>query len=193
MRASYEAESTVVLASRAREGDSMALEVLAARLLPRLRRWASGRLPRWARDLSDTTDIVQETLVNVLGRLEEFEPRHELALTVYLRQSLSNRIRNELRRVSRRPATHGLEIVDAHASDEPSPLAQAVTRESIERYEGCLARLTPKEREAVVGRLELQYSYKELADAWGRISPDAARKTVERAVGRLVTLMSGDA
>jgi hypothetical protein len=43
-------ESTFVLLARARAGDDRALEPMFARYLPRLRRWASGRLPRWARD-----------------------------------------------------------------------------------------------------------------------------------------------
>ena len=53
-------ESSVELLERARAGDSDALDRLLGRYLPRLRRWASGRLPRRARDLSDTDDLVQE-------------------------------------------------------------------------------------------------------------------------------------
>ena len=56
-------ESSLALLERARAGDRQALETLTARYLPRLRRWASGRLPRWARDLADTEDLVQETVL----------------------------------------------------------------------------------------------------------------------------------
>ena len=45
------------------------------------------------------------------------------------------------------------------------------------------------EREAVIGRLELHYSFQELADAWGKPSADSARKFVQRAVMRLAELM----
>ncbi len=52
-----------------------------------------------------------------------------------------------------------------------------------------MARLDPDEREAIVGRLEFGCSYRELAEAWGKPSADAARKAVERAIERLATLL----
>ena len=96
--------STLDLLQRARAGDQDALNALFGRYLPPLRRWARGRLPRWTRDLRDTDDLVQETLVQTLGRLDAFEPRHEGALQAYLRQAVVNRVRDEVRRVGRRPA-----------------------------------------------------------------------------------------
>src|SRR5262245_42942523 len=56
-------ESTFELIERAREGDQESLERLMARHLGPLRRFVSGRLPRWARDMSDTDDLVQDTLL----------------------------------------------------------------------------------------------------------------------------------
>jgi len=70
-------ESTLSLLERARAGDQDALNDLFARYAPPLRRWASGRLPRWARDLSDTPDLVQETLLNTFRNIEGFEFRDE--------------------------------------------------------------------------------------------------------------------
>src|SRR3954468_19823323 len=51
-------DSTFDLVERAKSGDGDALNQLFARYLPSLRRWASGRLPRWSRDLMDTDDLV---------------------------------------------------------------------------------------------------------------------------------------
>lgn len=51
-------ESTVALLARAREGDQAALDQVFARAIPLLKRWASGRLPRWAREMVDTDDLV---------------------------------------------------------------------------------------------------------------------------------------
>src|SRR5262245_30980085 len=99
-----EAESTVRLLERYRSGDSEALERLFSRHLPRLQHWASGRLPRWARDLADTQDLVQETLLQTFNRIDAFEPTREGALQAYLRQAVMNRIRDEIRRKGRRPA-----------------------------------------------------------------------------------------
>jgi RNA polymerase sigma-70 factor (ECF subfamily) len=186
-------ESTLALLALARAGDRLALEVMAARLLPRLRRWAAGRLPAWARDLAETEDLVQETVVNVLAHLDDFEPRHEAALTVYLREALSNRLRNEIRRAVRHPPAQGLEAIGEWPSLQPSPLETAVTREALDRYEAALATLASEDREAIVGRLELHYSFEELAEAWGKSSADAARKAVKRAVNRLADAMRHDA
>ena len=56
-----------------RSGDDTALGTLVERYLIPLRRWASGRLPAWARDLRDTDDIVQDTLMATLRHLDGFE------------------------------------------------------------------------------------------------------------------------
>ena len=60
-------DSTFALLACVRAGDDRTLEPLFARYLPRLRRWASGRLPRWVRDAGDTQDLVQDTLLSVLS------------------------------------------------------------------------------------------------------------------------------
>src|SRR6476659_388030 len=113
-------ETTLRLLERVRAGDEAALEALFARYLVPLRRWASGRLPQWARDARDTQDLVQETLLKTFKRIDSFEYRHEGALQAYLRQALMNSIRYELRRLGRRaPAT----ALDSQVSDDaPSPL-----------------------------------------------------------------------
>src|SRR4030095_913756 len=87
-----QAASSYELVIRARGGDQEALNDLCARYLPRLQRWAHGRLPASARGALDTHDLVQETMTNVVQRLDKFEPRHEGAFQGYLRQALLNRI-----------------------------------------------------------------------------------------------------
>src|SRR5262245_51348216 len=62
-------ESTYQLLERAQSGDSGALDRLMARHVTPLRRWATGRLPQWARDLADTDDLVQDTLLQTFKRL----------------------------------------------------------------------------------------------------------------------------
>jgi RNA polymerase sigma-70 factor (ECF subfamily) len=181
-------ESTFQLLHRARGGDERALEELFHRHLKPLQRWASGRLPRWARDLADTDDLVQESLVQTFKNMDTFEPRRVGALQAYLRQAVLNRIRDELRRKARRPAAADLDGLEAEAAE--SPLEQAIGREAVERYESALERLKPHEREAIIGRVELGYSYEELAASMGKTTPDAARKAAERALVRLAEEMS---
>ena len=96
-------ESTALLLECARAGDQEAVDRLFARHVRPLQRWASGRLPRWARDVSDTDDLVQETLLQTFKRIGHFEPRGSGALFVYPRQAVLNRVREELRRKGRRP------------------------------------------------------------------------------------------
>jgi RNA polymerase sigma-70 factor (ECF subfamily) len=178
-----DAESTFSLIERARAGDSEAVERLFARHRKPLERWASGRLPKWARDISDTEDLVQETLLNTFKRIGEFEPRRVGALQAYLRQALLNRIREELRRKSRRPDHTDLDEIEVDSAQ--SPLEQAIGREAVERYEQALTRLKADEREAIIARVEMGYTYEELAEALGKPTPDAARKAAQRALVRL--------
>ena len=180
-------DTTVRLLERAREGDRAAVDTLFARYLPRLRRWASGRLPRWARDIADTHDLVQETLLQAFKRVEAFEARGDGAFQAYLRQAMLNRIRNELRRFSRQP--EGTELDTQEPADQPSPLEAAIGRQAMERYDAALMTLKPEDRELVIAKLEMGYDYEELAAAFGRPSADAARKAVQRATVRLVDAM----
>ena len=181
-------ESSVELLERARAGDSEALDRLLGRYLPRLRRWASGRLPHWARDLADTEDLVQDTVFRTLRHIDGFQAQREGALQAYLRQAVMNRIRDELRRAKRRaPPT---ELLDEVRSPLASPLEQAIGREATERYEAALAELRDEEREAIVGRIELECSYEELAVMLGKPTPNAARTAVRRAVVRLAEKMN---
>src|SRR6476660_8207738 len=121
---SSDVESTFSLIERARAGDSEALERLFARHRKPLQSWASGRLPAWARDISDTEDLVQETLLQTFKRIGDFEPRRVGALQAYLRQAVLNRIREELRRKGRRPQATDLDDIEVDSSE--SPLEQAI-------------------------------------------------------------------
>ena len=183
-----EPESTFSLLERARNGDCQAIELLVARHRAPLQRWASGRLPRWARGMVETQDLVQETLFQTFRKIETFRPERVGALQAYLRQAVLNRIRDELRRAGRRPATDALD--DEHPDPGPSPLEEAIGKEATDRYEAALAALRPEEREAIIGRIELGYTYGELAEALGKPSGEAARKAAERALVRLVEEMT---
>ena len=182
-------ESTVDLIERARHGDQDAIEQLFERHRRPLQRWASGRLPSWARALADTDDLVQDTLLQTFKRIGEFQPRRVGALQAYLRQAVVNRIRDELRRRGRQAPTaelDGLELDQA-----PSPLEEAIGQEALERYQEALQRLRPEEREAVVGRVEMNYTYDELALVLGKPTSEAARKAARRALVRLAEELKG--
>lgn len=177
------ADATYRLLARARAGEREALETLFARHIPTLRRWASGRLPRWARDIADTQDLVQETVLKAFQRVEAFEPRGDGALQAYLRQAVMNRIRNEFRSKGRRPAFGELE--DEAPGDRTSPLEAAIRQEQLDRYDAALSRLSEQERDLIVARVEVGLTYEEMAQALGKPSWNAARMATARALLRL--------
>jgi RNA polymerase sigma-70 factor (ECF subfamily) len=180
--------STIELLDRFKQGDVTALELLVERSLPPLRRWAQGRVPRWARGVVDTHDLVQEAVIRALARVESFEVRHPGALQAYLRQAIANHIRDEIGKVGRRPP-YG-ENRENLPDDGTSPLEHAIGAEAFARYESALESLGPADREAIVARLELQQSYEEVAVALGEPSADAARMAVARALEALIKAMN---
>jgi RNA polymerase sigma-70 factor (ECF subfamily) len=181
------AETTAALIDRARAGDAAALDVLFTRHLQPLHRWAHGRLPRWARDLAETADLVQDVLLRTFTRIEEFRPEHERALAAYLRQAVLNRIRDEHRKGRSRPWTR--ELTDAVADRAASPFDQAAAAELIGNYHAALDRLSEKDRELIVSRLELGLTYEEIAETLAQPNGNAARSAVVRALERLAREM----
>jgi RNA polymerase sigma factor (sigma-70 family) len=120
-------------------------------------------------------------------RIDDFEPRSVGALQAYLRQAVLNRIRNELRRKGRQP--HAADLVGTEMDTAESPLEHAIGREAVERYERALQRLSAQEQEAVIGKVEMGYTYEELAQALGKPTSEAARKAAHRALLRLAQEM----
>jgi RNA polymerase sigma factor (sigma-70 family) len=188
--ADVDVTSSFALLLRAREGDEAARNELCARYLPRLRRWAHGRLPVWAREHLDTEDIVQDALMKSVRRLESFTPHHEGAFCAYVCQALRNRLRDALRSAARRPTGHPLPS-DEPAPD-PSPLEQAVGGQLLSRYDAALQRLRESDRELVIARVELGLDYAEIADLSGKPSLAAVRVAISRALVRLGTEMGHD-
>jgi RNA polymerase sigma-70 factor (ECF subfamily) len=180
-------ESTATLLDRLRGGDEHARERLLERYLPILQRWVHGRLPRGARGMADTADLVQVTCYRALNRLEAFENRHEGAFFAYLRQIVLNAIREEIRRAARRPSVP--DPADEPLDRAPSVVEQAIGHEMLECYERALLGLREEQREAVVLRLECGMSYPEIAEAMGRSSANAVRMLVVRALVPLAEAM----
>ena len=132
--------------------------------------------------------MVQDVLHHTYMRLDWFESKHVSALRAYLRRALDNRVRDELRRATRR-----LDINRGLAPQEPfrpfedaAPQYRHVRNEEMwKRYREGLKVLKDRDRRLIVGRAELGYSYEQLAAIEGLPSADAARKALKRAVIRL--------
>jgi RNA polymerase sigma-70 factor (ECF subfamily) len=182
------AESSFALLLRAKGGDSQAREELFSRYLPRVRRWAHGRLPLHSRSLLNTDDLAQEVLCRAVMSLEKFTPQHEGAFQGFLRQIMLNRVRDEVRAAGRRPTDELVE--DDHFTPDPSPVELAIGQQALERYEAALERLKPQERELIVARCELDFSHDEIAALFDKPTPAAARVAIARALARLAEEMA---
>jgi RNA polymerase sigma factor (sigma-70 family) len=176
-------ESTARLLVRIRQGDDAARDRLLGRYKPILERWMEGKIPAACRNLLDTSDLVQMSLIRSLKALKSFEPKHEGAFLAYLRRISMNLIRDEMRRIKHLP-----EVVSLHSdilADGPSPLEAAIGSELRQDYEAALSRLPMAQQEALVMSLEFGCSPAEIAIATGRASANAARMYVARALVRL--------
>lgn len=180
-------ESTATLLALVREGDDPARDRLVRRFLPLLRTWASGRVPARARGLGDTDDLVQVTLMRALDAATGVRAEREGAFLSYLRSTLLNALRDQLRRASVRAAD---ELDESMPDRGPSVIEEVMGREVVERYEAGLAELSEQQREAVILRLEFGYSHQEIAEAVGSASANSARMLVSRALLRLAEWMS---
>jgi|RhiMethySRZTD1v2_1073278.scaffolds.fasta_scaffold234957_2 RNA polymerase sigma-70 factor, ECF subfamily len=181
-------ESSMDLLLRAQAGDNRAVDELCARYLPRLRRWAHGRLPMSSRRVLDTEDLVQDVLIKAVSHVETFHPRHEGAFAGYIRQTLLNRLRDVGRKERRHP--HLASIEDEHVDEGPSPLESAIGKDALERYEAALGRLKPQDRELIIARVELGFSAAEIAAEFGKPTAGAAQMAVTRALVKLAEEIS---
>jgi RNA polymerase sigma-70 factor, ECF subfamily len=177
--------TTTSLIRRFQAGNAEAREELLARCLPALRRWAHGRLPAWGRDLAETEDLVQTSLLRAAQSLESFRPERQGAFLAYLRQILMNVLRDELRRSRRQPHT-GLEAGALEAAAEPR---RAAAPEDLLAYEAALESLDDRQRQAVVLRLEFGMTFPEVAAELELPSGNAARMLVTRSLVKIAEAM----
>jgi len=186
----HSATASADLLAQARAGDKSALSRLIHRHGVALAKWARGKLPRWARRFSDTADVVQDALFRTFRRLDKIELRSEGALQAYLHRAVINRIKDEMRRVARRPIDDLDENDIEFPATDQSPYEQVMDAERQQKYKQTLATMTEDEQALIVGRIELGYTYEQIAVMSRRPTVEAARMAVRRAVVKLAKRMS---
>lgn len=182
-----ELNTTFDLLAKLRSGVNGAEDRLVERCLPPLRRWARGRLPRFARSVCDTQDLVQDAIVRTLPRLHSFESRGRGALLGFLRRAVHNQVIDEVRKAQRRPEADA--PLEARPDSAPSPLQQAILQEGMDSYLTALATLSASDQAIVRARFEDQRSYDGIANMTGRPNANASRVATRRALARLLEAM----
>ena len=151
------------LLERVRRGDADAFDVVARTHAPRLYRLAL----HLARRPDDAEDLVQETLVRALPKLDRFEGRARLS--TYLMRALTNLWRNGLRSRGRSRIVPWPETgEDRRPAEFPDPAPSVedglLRRDRADRVRDALERLEPTRRLTILLREVEGLSYEEIAD-----------------------------
>lgn len=176
-------DSTTQLLDAISAGDTTAFRTLFTRYRNWLERWASGRLPPFARDGVDTRDIVQGALVFGFPRALRLERRDSAALRSYLVTVVRNRIADLVRTARRHPLNVNVCLAAQVLSPAPSPLATLLASEEAERIRTAVDSLGATDQMALIARYDQDFSYEQIGFLLGR-TPEAARKVVVRATSR---------
>lgn len=155
-------------------------------LIDTLNRWAHRRLPHFARRRMDTGDLVQESILRALRSIGDLGAVEGPVLKRYLMVCVNNLIRDEIRRSGAGEVSNGITDIAGQAS----PLCDAIESEDQRRYRTAISRLSEDDQVLLVGRLDFQISYEDLARATGRPTAMSARAAAKRAALRLARAYS---
>ena len=173
-------DSDRTLLFKAREGDGGALAELLARSRPSLERYVQARVLGAARGTCETEDVVEETTLRALQKLEHFEWRDERSFQRWLCAIAQRVILEHARRRRRLPGQLGQEPA------APTLAASRLLRreERFRRLEGALDGLSDSHREVIfLARIE-GLKIREIAERLGR-SPEAVKKLLSRGLEKL--------
>ncbi len=191
------------LVLRAQGGDRASLDRLIERYRERVLKIVRLRLGTKLREQVDSEDILQETFITAVRKLESFEMREEASLIHWLARLAERQIiaaadfhgarkRDHGRNVSlsgsvRGDAASGTQVF--FATDTTQPLARLARAEEGRIVEDCLARLAEEYRELILLRNYAGASWETVAEETGRPSPAAARMMHARAMVELGKLV----
>ncbi len=170
----YARLSDADLADRANDGDQLALDALIERYAAKVSRMTARLLD----DIEDARDAAQESLLKVSVRLRQF--RGDALFSTWLHRLVVNTCRDIGARQQIRQAESLETAVNdpADGASDPSRLAQvADLRREITQQ---LARLSVEQRQMLVLRDALGFSYEEIARAL-RVPVGTAKSYVHRA------------
>lgn len=180
--------STDLLLRRIREGDESAKAELLQRVMPALERWASGRIPQRCRSLTETSDLVQISVIRAVARVEQFESRHPGAFFAYLRRILLNALKEVIAQQRKSGEAVTPDSVESELIFAGSGLEGLVGRDNLIAYEQALATLSDDQQALMFMRFELGMSYVEIGSELQEAA-DTVRIRLGRTLNRMMALM----
>jgi RNA polymerase sigma-70 factor, ECF subfamily len=179
----------------AQTGAPAALDRLVQRFSPRLLALIRLRLGPSLRARLESRDILQETWLKALSRLDGFRGDSTGSFTAWLARIAANEIRDQVdyngrqRRDGGREERLSAEELDGLAARVRSETSRLALDEWRMRLEHALESLPRDQREVIVLRKLEEQSFQEVAEHMGR-SPDACRMLLARAMAALSALMA---
>lgn len=166
----------------ARRGDGSAIGRLLEQHRDQLRGIAQDRLPHRLHAKFSASDIVQQTYLDVHRQFPTFKGRSRPSWIAWLRTSLLNHLRDEVRRFRSRRRQTQREVPIVGDSELPralfdslSPSRDAAVREEQQQLWQAIDRLPERYREVILLRHQQNLSFDEIGKRLGR-SENAARK-----------------
>ena len=187
VESSQSQSSTKSLLRRGRLGDRSALDRLFVRVLRPLRNFMHGRVPRRARGLTETNDLLQDAAVGVWRRIDQLQLDEPGDLEAYVRQAVWNRIRDEARRADRTPEFESLS--PTLAAEAVSPVDRMVAAADWAMCRKAISKLPIDQRECLIAHFDYGYRYDEIAAMLDKVSPNAVRMLILRGLSRLADLV----
>ena len=200
MTGSADSAETCSLLQRTQTGDDVAREELLQRHSAVIRRSVQKRIGGRLRARVDPSDVIQETQLDVVQRMDEYLRNRPMSFRLWLiklaHQRLSKIERYHLstakRAASREiplPDRSSLDLAQCFLSRESSPSRAATDRELARKVRQMLATISDGDREIVMLRNFDHLSNAEAAQVLG-IQPEAAKKRYTRALIRMKEALS---
>jgi RNA polymerase sigma-70 factor, ECF subfamily len=199
------AATTEDLIERTGRGDVDAQRELLERYREFLRRMVASRLDRRLTARLDPSDVVQETLADAAGRIDEYMRDRTLPFFGWLRLIAREHIREAHRHhlsAQRRSITResrvpefsdesAVDLVRQLMTHDTSPSNRLVRQERCEQVMEALATLSAQDREVLAMRYAERLSTADMADALG-ISEGGVKTRHLRALLRLKGVLEAD-
>jgi RNA polymerase sigma-70 factor, ECF subfamily len=192
------------LVERAQAGDEESLNRLLERYFHRVRTIVRARMGTRLRRWNDSGDVIQQTFLAAVRRLQNFEMRNDAALINWLSKIAENQIHDLADAMDAGKRRTDLdvsieELGEASAegdrsfdveSEAASPAETVSDNEEQTLLDRAMARMTEEYRELILLRDYMGHSWAEVAEETQRPTADAARMKYATARAQLTVLVN---